>query len=461
MGSEWVVAIVALAAGGALGWFAARSRTAAAAARAEELRSQLATSRQDLDARSRALADAQTARTAAETRVQEIERHLAEQKALLETARTQLTDAFKSLAADALAQNNTGFLVLAEQKFQALKDGAASDLEARKSAVERLVKPIEETLLSYQRETQELEKRRLQEMSSLGTQLAAMADTQGSLQQETAKLVNALRSPQVRGRWGEIALRRTAELAGMSAHCDFSEQETVTTEDGRIRPDMIVRLPAGREVVVDSKVPLDGFLKSLEAKTELDRTAALDLHASQLRQHVSALAAKQYWEQFQRAPEFVVLFIPNDSFLAAAAEREPSLIEEALERKVVIATPTTFIALLRAIAYGWRQEQVAESAQKVSDLGRELYKRISTFLEHLESVGGGLKKAVRAYNEAVASVQSRLLPLAEKFEALGASSQKELPELEAITEQPRIAAQKELPGVEPEAPHPLTAGAGE
>lgn len=464
MGSAWLIAILALTIGALVGWLAGRNPAAAAqvelarlgerAARVPQLEAEAA----DLSAKLSA-SQQDVSRLGAELDAER--RQSAEKLAVLQNARAQLSNEFRTLAGDALAQNNTGFLTLAEQKFQALKDGATSDLEARRTAVERLVKPIEETLLSYQRETQELERRRLQEMSSLGTQLTAMADTQGSLQQETAKLVNALRSPQVRGRWGEIALRRTAELAGMSAHCDFSEQETVVTEDGRIRPDMVVRLPAGREVVVDSKVPLDGFLKSLEAKTEPDRTAALDLHASQVRQHVNALAAKQYWEQFQRSPEFVVLFISNDSFLSAAAERDPSLIEEALERKVVIATPSTFIALLRAIAYGWRQVQVEESAQKVSDLGRELCKRIVTFLEHLESVGGGLKKAVKAYNEAVASVQSRLLPLAEKFDALGASSQKELPELEAITEQPRIAAQPALPGVEPEPPHPPTAGAGE
>jgi DNA recombination protein RmuC len=463
----WAMLVLGGVAGIALGWLLLRSRVgggdgapqaAAAQARIDELRSQLAQARDEAEALRRDVADVQNARVAAETRAVEVEKNLVEQKALLDDARGKLTETFKALASDVLSKSNTDFLKLAEQRFSALRDGATGELDARKVAIEQMVRPIQETLGLYQRETQELEKRRLQETGALSAQLHAMAESQGNLQQETAKLVNALRSPQVRGRWGEIALRRTAELAGMSDQCDFMEQVSVNTESGRLRPDMIVRLPAGREVVVDSKVPLDGFLKSLEARTDQDRNAALYLHAAQLRQHVNALASKQYWDQFQSAPEFVVLFIPNDSFLAAAAEREPSVIEDAMMKKVVIATPTTFIALLRAIAYGWRQEQVAESAQQVSELGKKLYERIVTFLEHLDGVGAHLRKAVEAYNRSVASVHSRLIPLAEKFEDLGVATHKAMPELEQLTEMPRVAAQRALPGTEPpEEPRTLAA----
>src|SRR5260370_28099085 len=259
----WAMLLLGLVIGAALGWLLAHSRTpagdgsSAAQARVDELRAQLAQTRQESEAVRRDLTATQNARAVAEPRAAEVEKNLAEQRALLDDARVKLAETFKSLASDVLSKSNTDFLKLAEQKFSSLKDGAASDLDARRVAVEQLIKPIGETLTNYQRETAELEKRRIQEMSALGSQLAAMSEAQGGLQQETAKLVNALRSPQVGGRWGEIALRRTAELAGMSAHCDFTEQQTVATDNGRIRPDMIVRLPPGRQLAVDSKLPLD------------------------------------------------------------------------------------------------------------------------------------------------------------------------------------------------------------
>ena len=450
--TESMILLLGLAIGAGLGWVisAARTkaaagsilrdqeaRTAAAEARVEEIRSQLAAARQDFEALREDLRQAETARATAETRVVETEKNLAEQKALLEDAKTRLTDTFKSLAAEALAGNNTGFLILAEEKFKALKDEAAVDLEARRKAIETIIHPLSETLSVYQQETKALEEKRLREYSTVGEQLRAVALSQTTLQSETAKLVNALRSPQVRGRWGEIALRKTAELAGMSPHCDFVEQESVTTDEGRVRPDMVVKLPAGREVVVDSKVPLGGFLEALEAKTDEDREAALLKHAAQVNQHVTKLASKEYWDQFAAAPEFVVLFIPNDSFLAAAAEKDPTLVESAISKKVVIATPTTFIALLRAIAYGWRQELVAESAQRICALGQELADRMGILAEHLLKVGGAIGKAVDSYNAAVASFESRVFPTARKFQALGAGGKKEIQELQPIDQAPR------------------------
>lgn len=449
---EWVVLGFGLIIMAGAGWvfgasrarFAATSalrqqeqRTAAAEARVDEVRQQLASARADFETLRQRLSHAETARTAAETRAVETEKNLSEQKGLLDEAKVKLSDTFRSLASEALAGNNTGFLTLAEEKFRALRDEAAVDLDARRTAVEELVRPISQTLSIYQEATKELEEKRLRELSTVGEQLRAVAAAHIALQNETAKLVNALRSPQVRGRWGEIALRKTAELGGMSPHCDFVEQETVPTEGGRLRPDMIVKLPAGREVVVDSKVPLGGFLEALEAKTDQDRDAALTRHASQVNQHVNKLASKEYWDQFAATPEFVVLFIPNDSFLAAAAEKDPSLVESALTKKVVIATPATFIALLRAIAYGWRQELVAENAQRISALGQELADRLGTMVEHLMKVGGAIAKAVDSYNAAVASFEGRVLPSARKFRALGAGGRKDIEELQPIDQTPR------------------------
>src|SRR5574337_780683 len=457
--TEWVTLLLGLAIGASLGWVmsAARSkagmgsilrdqeaRTAAAEARVEEIRSQLAAAKSDFETIRENLRQAEMTAAAAEARVNETERNLAEQKTLLEEAKIRLADTFKSLAAEALAGNNAGFLVLAEEKFKALKDEATIDLEARRKAIETMIQPLSETLLAYQQETKALEDKRLREYSTVGEQLRAVALGQTTLQSETAKLVNALRSPQVRGRGGEIALRNTAELAGMSPHCDFVEQESVTTDEGRVRPDMVVKLQIGREVVVDAKVPLGGFLEALEAKTDEDRDVALLKHAAQVNQHVVKLASKEYWDQFTAAPEFVVLFIPNDSFLAAAAEKDPTLVESALSKKVVIATPTTFIALLRAIAYGWRQEQLTENAQRISVLGQELADRMGTLAEHLIRVGAAIGKAVDSYNAAVASFESRVFPTARKFQVLGAGGKKEVQELQAIDQKPRALSPFDL-----------------
>ena len=435
--------LVGLALGVLLGWLVARRSAGATTGQAQELRAQLELARQEAEKlRAQALA-AEKAQSAAEARVD-----------ALEEARRRLTESFNALAAEALRQNNQSFLTLAEQKFASLRQATEGDLEARRQAIQQLVEPMSAALSAFQQEARALEQQRVKELSAVGEQLR-------TLQQETSKLAGALSKPQVRGRWGEIALRRTAELAGMTAYCDFVEQESVNTQEGRLRPDMIVHLPAGRDIVVDSKVPWEAFRDALSADSEEARNQALDRHAAQLRAHFNALSAKRYWEQFENAPEFVVLFIPHDSFLAAAAEREPGLIEEALEKRVVIATPTTFVGLLRAIEYGWRQERVAESARKVSDLGRSLHERLVTFLAHLEDVGGGLARALDAYNRAVGSLQSRLLPLAEKFEELGAASPKELRDLQQITERPRVAAQRALPGVEDEAPRRSKAAGSE
>ena len=415
----------------------ADTQLASAKTQTGELRTQLATLHLERDQFHQALRLMEVAKVSAETKLEETQRHLAEQRVLLEDAKVTLSDTFRSLASEALAGNNKGFLTLAEEKFKALKDQAAVDLDQRHTSIESLLHPLTETLRTYQTESKALEDKRLRELSAVGEQLRQVASAQSILQTETSKLVNALRSPQVRGRWGEIALRKTAELAGMSQNCDFFEQESVSTDTGRLRPDMIVKLPAGRDVVVDSKVPLSAFLDSLEANTDEDREAALNRHLGQVKRHISQLAAKEYWDQFPSAPEFVVLFIPNDSFLAAAAERDPSLVESALTKKVVIATPTTFIALLRAIAFGWRQEQVAEGAQRISALGQELADRISTMTEHFVKVGQALGRSVESYNATVISLENRILPTARKFKSLGIITKKEIMDLKSVEHMPR------------------------
>lgn len=409
----------------------------------EDLRIQLSSLHQEYDDLRKEFRLMEVAKVSAETKLADNQQHFESQRAMLNEAKLTLSDTFRSLASEALAGNNQGFLALAEEKFKALKDETAIEFNHRHTSLEALVNPLTESLRTYQQETKALEDKRLREFSSVSEQLKHLAAAQSTLQTETSKLVNALRSPHVRGRWGEIALRRTAELAGMSAYCDFHEQQSVATETGRLRPDMVVKLPAGREVIVDSKVPLSGFLDSLEAQTEESRNIALRRHAAHVKTHIRHLASKEYWAQFPAAPEFVVLFIPNDSFLAAAAEQDSSLIESALSQKVVIATPTTFIALLRAIAYGWRQEQVAESAERISLLGQELAERMGTMAEHFSKVGQTLGRAVESYNATVASLENRILPSARKFKQLGVNTRKEIPELKPVEQSPRRSS--ELP----------------
>ncbi len=394
----------------------------------------------------------ENAKVSAETKLMDSQQHVESQRAILDEAKLTLSDTFRSLASEALAGNNQGFLALAEEKFRALKDETAVELNHRHSSLEALLNPLTESLRTYQQETKDLEDKRLREFSSVSEQLKHLATAQSTLQTETSKLVNALRSPHIRGRWGEIALRKTAELAGMSAYCDFHEQESTSTETGRLRPDMVVKLPAGRDVVVDSKVPLNAFLDSLEATTDETRDAALRRHATHVKTHIRQLAAKEYWDQFPSAPEFVVLFIPNDSFLAAAAEQDPSLIETALTQKVVIATPTTFIALLRAIAYGWRQEQVAEGAQRISLLGQELAERMGTLTEHFSKVGFALARAVESYNATVTSLENRILPSARKFQQLGVHPRKDIPDLQPLEHRPRTPSEI-TPSVDKHPPH--------
>ncbi len=430
--TAWMALVGGFLIGVGLAWAVssalAKSRTAAAEARVEELRKQIEGDSRGFKGLRKALEEAQTARSVAETHAGEVEKRVTEQLALLEDAKMKLTRTFDALAADALAKNNQGFLTLAEEKFRALAESAGSDLSSRQQAIGALVKPLGDALTQYQGEAGKLENIRQRELGSVGQQLSDVAKAQTALSQETIRLANALSSAQVRGRWGEITLRRCAELAGLSDFCDFEEQVSRTTEEGRQRPDMIVRMPAGRQVIVDSKVPMSAYDDWRQAASEGERDAALQRHADNILGHVSQLASREYWAPFESA-EFVVMFIPNDTFLAAATQKEPGLVEIAMQKRIVFATPSTFYGLLRAVEYGWRQQQLAENARRISEVGQVLCDRIATFIDHLEKVGVALTRAMKEYSKATGSFNQNLLPKARQFKQLGAGGKKELKEL--------------------------------
>ena len=360
-----------------------------------------------------------------------------EREIAFEAANAQLTKAFSELANQSLRSNSENFLRLAEQNLGAHQEKAKRELSEREKAVEALVKPIRESLDASRQQIAELEKARSEAYGGIKSQLEAMQVSQKSLTQETQNLVKALRRPEVRGRWGEITLRRLVELAGMVEHCDFQEQVHTAGEGQVIRPDMIVRMPDRRELVVDVKTPLDAYLEAVEAENDAQRKLGLERHAKNLRAHIRMLASKAYWDQFSESPEFVILFIPGDQFLSAALNEDPELIEYALSEQIILATPTSLVALLKAVAYGWRQLALADNAQEIRRLAEDLYGRLATFVTHMNKVGRQLASSVENYNRAVGSLERSVLPGARKFVELGIHEKKAIEKLDTLDPVPR------------------------
>lgn len=363
----------------------------------------------------------------------------ADKLALLETAKSKLEDSFKALSFEALSKNNESFLNLAKATLDKYQEGAKGDLEKRQQAIVKTVEPVGEALKVFNERVSLIEERRAATDMSLKQELERLAASQVQLTRTTGSLVQALRAPQVRGQWGEMQLRRTVEMAGMINYCDFEEQASVESDDGqRQRPDMLIRLPNERVVVVDSKVPLAAYLDALQAEEPDHQKERMAAHARHVREHIKGLSAKSYWTQFDNTPEFVVLFIPNETIFSAALEQDPQLIELGVLNQVILATPTTLIALLKAIAYGWQQEAIAREAKEIAALGKELYDRIGVVSGHLAKVGKSLGQSVEHYNKAVGSVESRLLVTAKKFEALDSASANALPEVKVVEKIPAL-----------------------
>ncbi len=364
--------------------------------------------------------------TALKTRLEVEQQNHEEKISALSQEREKLADVFASLSNEALKNNNDMFLKLARENLQKFQSEAVNELDKKEKAIEHLLDPIRQTLNKTEQQIREIEKERKESYGALHRHLESMAHSQQSLQDETRKLVNALRRPEVRGQWGEMTLKRLAELAGMVEHCDFYEQEHVRTDEGALRPDMVVRMPDGREIVVDVKTPLDAYISAIEANDDEERKAHLKRHTQNIKQRINELSDKAYWNQFKNAPDFVVLFIPGDQFLSAALDQEPAILENALARQVILATPTSFVALLRAVGYGWRQEQLAENAEHIRTVGEELYARLVTFTEHLQKLGRSLESGMKHYNSAVGSFDSRVMPSARKFNEMGIAANKKI-----------------------------------
>jgi len=441
--------VVGLAIGGAWCLWRSAHETSArrlAESRLADARDAMAEQGARLKAASDAAAAAETARAVAVSERDQLLSFEREAAQRTEEDRTRLVGAFAELSADALAKNSEQFLTLADTRLNEARAAAQGDLARRHDAIEELLNPLSDTLARYERGLQAMEVERKGAYATLTERVAALHTGHQQLQKETRNLVTALRSPQTRGRWGEMTLRNTVEAAGMIEHCDFIEQRTLPAEDGSIRPDMVVRLPGGGQVVIDAKVPLEAFLQFSEADDEATRKTLLEKHARQLRTHVDQLAKKEYWKYVEGSPEFVVAFVPGESLLAAACEADPTLQDFALAKRIVLATPNTLVAALRTIALSWQQERLADNARQVQHLGAELYERLRTMTGYMQSLQRSLTSSVDAYNKVVGSLESRVLVTARKFPSLGVVGNEapEIDELGQIEAAPRHLQAVEL-----------------
>lgn len=438
----WILA--AAAAGYALATVVSKSRRAALDARLAASEEAARSHREEAEGKGREITDLRSDLARMDERLS-LERKASEERlAAQRRMEGEFREAFKALSSDALKSNNQSFLDLAKSSLEKFQSEAKGDLESRQKAVETLVGPIKESIDKMDSQMRELEKSREGAYSGLIEQVKALDSTQQRLQQETGNLVRALGSPGVRGKWGEMQLRRVVELAGMLAHCDFTEQESVQTEGGRLRPDLIVRLPGQKNVIVDAKAPLHAYIQAQEAEEESQRAHHLKEHARLVRGHIQKLSTKEYWSQFESTPEFVVMFLPGENLYSAAFEQDPALIEEGMTRRVILASPINLIGLLWTIAHGWQQEKIAESAQTISDLGKDLYQRLRTMSGHFTNMGKGLERAVEAYNSAVGSYESRVLISARRFEELGTPVSGEIDLLRPIERAPRALNSPEV-----------------
>lgn len=450
-----IASVIAALVGAAIGWLLAGARARGAAegrlqeliagrATAEsavaELRKQADGLRSELVATQQRLQREQSEHASAKTALAKTQENLTEQKQQFEEARAKLVETFQAAASQVLAENNTRFLELAKTRLDTLQAEAAGDLTQRQTAIAGIVEPLKESLESLRQHVGQVEASRRQAYGELTAQVQQLNESSRALREETGSLVTSLRQPQIKGKWGELTLRRAAELTGMSPHCDFEEQVSVTGDEGRLRPDMVVHLPGGAKIIVDAKVPLHAFLTAVQAKTADDYRTAMSEHSRLVRKHIQDLAAKRYPEQFEETVRFVVLFLPGESFFSAAVEQDRELLEYANDRKVILASPTTFLALLHAVAQGWQQEKLAENAREIAERGKDLHERLLKFLEYLDDVRGGLERANAAFNKAAGSLESRLLPAARRFQSLVAPGGEEVPPLAPIETLPRQIA---------------------
>jgi DNA recombination protein RmuC len=444
----WIFAIVGLAVGGIITYLIAERRSRAllqevgtARSIAEQRVADLTQRLEQTSGEARqagekcSQAEQRCATLAAEIRA--TEQNLNDQKKMLDEAQVKLRDAFAGVSAEALAKNNEAFLQLARERFAAQSTEAAGSLDKRKVEIEGLLKPLTEVMSQYQQRLTEIEKSRVESYSQLREQLGALQETERTLNLNTTQLVSALRRPNTRGQWGEMTLRRLVELSGMSNRCDFFEQTSVQGDEGKLRPDMMIRLPGGHEIVVDCKTTLDAFLDAAAASDEENRKSFLQQHSKQVRARARDLCQKSYWSQFASTPEFVVMFLPGESFYSAAVEADANLYEDCLKAHVIVATPTTLLALLKTVAHVWKQNDMSENAEKIRELGTELYDRLATMAAHFQKLGNTVGSLVDHYNTAIGSMESRVMVSARKMGELGTKSEKELPILESVEKRAR------------------------